>query len=110
MKRFISLFVAFLLVISPLAGVSLPADAAETTVISEISLPQLPDQRQKAADQRRIQPAGEGGEGIIPFLRPSGRRRRLRRSVPAGEGLGQLHDPGHAAGVGEQGAELVVKF
>lgn len=43
MKRFISLFVAFLLVISPLAGVSLPADAAEATVISEISLPQLPE-------------------------------------------------------------------
>ncbi len=43
MKRFISLFVAFLLAISPLSGLSLTADAAETTVISEISLPQLPE-------------------------------------------------------------------
>lgn len=61
MKRFISLFVAFLLVISPLAGVSLPADAAETTVISEISLPQLPELAEGSSTDLSwaVAPAGE---------------------------------------------------
>lgn len=61
MKRFISLFVAFLLAISPLSGVSLPADAAETTVISEISLPQLPELAEGSSTDLSwaVAPAGE---------------------------------------------------
>ena len=61
MKRFISLFVAFLLAISPLSGVSLTADAAETTVISEISLPQLPELAKGGSTDLSwaVAPAGE---------------------------------------------------
>lgn len=61
MKRFISLFVAFLLAISPLSGLSLTADAAETTVISEISLPQLPELAEGGSTDLSwaVAPAGE---------------------------------------------------
>ncbi len=61
MKRFISLFVAFLLAISPLSGLSLSADAAETTVISEISLPQLPELAKGSSTDLSwaVAPAGE---------------------------------------------------
>lgn len=66
-------------------------------------------QRQKLSQQRRVQPAqsAQSAKACRPSARlilRIGGRRRLRcvllcTAHSSGELLGQLHDPGHAAGV-----------